>query len=97
MIAFVRWGTGGSALVCVCNFSGRPHEDYRLPLPFTGEWDEVLNTDADLYGGSGVGNMGVVTATEQPYGDQPGRAPPCDCLRSARCGSPAAGAEAAVY
>ena len=74
VIGFVRWGKDGEALVCVCNFSGRPHESYRLPLPFAGDWDEVLNTDAELYGGSGVGNLGVVTATEQPYGDQPASA-----------------------
>ena len=74
VIAFVRWGTGGEALVCVCNFSGRPHEQYRLPFPFAGVWNEVLNTDAEVYGGSGVGNLGAVTALEEPYGDQPASA-----------------------
>ncbi|MCX6397527.1 MAG: 1,4-alpha-glucan branching protein GlgB [Propionibacteriales bacterium] len=74
VIAFVRWGTGGEALVCVCNFSGRPHEQYRLPFPFAGTWREVLNTDAEPYGGSGVGNLGAVTAVDQPYGDQPASA-----------------------
>jgi 1,4-alpha-glucan branching enzyme len=74
VIAFVRWARDGRALVCVVNFSGRPHEDYRLPLPFAGAWSEVLNTDAGTYGGSGVGNLGTVTATAQPYGDQPASA-----------------------
>jgi len=74
VIAFIRWSRDGEALVCVCNFSGRPHEDYRLPLPRSGSWQEVLNTDAETYGGSGVGNLGVVTATDQPYGDQPASA-----------------------
>jgi 1,4-alpha-glucan branching enzyme len=74
VIAFVRWGTNGEALVCVCNFSGRPHEQYQLPLPFAGVWNEVLNTDAELYGGSGVGNLGAVTALDQPYADQPASA-----------------------
>ena len=41
-----------------------PHEGYRLGLPSAGEWREVLNTDAEVYGGSGVGNLGGVTATE---------------------------------
>jgi 1,4-alpha-glucan branching enzyme len=71
VIAFVRWGNRGEALVCVCNFSGRPQEHYRLPLPFAGEWDEVVNTDADVYGGSGVGNLGAVTALEEPHFGQP--------------------------
>jgi 1,4-alpha-glucan branching enzyme len=70
----VRWALDGRALVCVCNFSGRPHESYRLPLPFAGAWREAVNTDATPYGGSGVGNLGVVTAVDQPYGDQPASA-----------------------
>ena len=39
-----------------------PHEGYRLGLPFAGRWDEVLNTDATAYVGSGVGNFGGVEA-----------------------------------
>ncbi len=74
VIAFVRWSRSGQALVCVCNFSGRPQEDYRVPLPFAGDWHEVINTDAEAYGGSGVGNLGVVVAEPQPYGDQPASA-----------------------
>ena len=64
-VAFLRWGSDGSALVCVTNFSAVPHEGYRLGLPFAGEWTEVINTDAETYGGSGVGNLGTVTAHEQ--------------------------------
>jgi 1,4-alpha-glucan branching enzyme len=74
VIAFVRWGNQGEALVCVCNFSGMPHENYHLPLPFEGPWNEVVNTDADAYGGSGVGNMGTVTAHAEPYHGQPASA-----------------------
>lgn len=48
-------------LVCVTNFSAVPH-DYRLGLPVAGQWSEVLNTDAEGYGGSGVGNLGTVHA-----------------------------------
>ena len=46
----------------VCNFSGGPVRDYDLQLPAGGRWDEVLNTDAPQFGGSGVGNLGVVEA-----------------------------------
>ena len=49
-------------LACVVNFSGTPHHGYRIGLPFAGRWREVLNTDAELYGGSGVGNLGGVDA-----------------------------------
>ena len=56
--SFLRWDDHGGALVCISNFSSVPHEGYRLGLPFGGRWDEVLNTDADVYSGSGVGNFG---------------------------------------
>jgi 1,4-alpha-glucan branching enzyme len=38
------------------------HDHYRLPLPHDGAWREVLNSDAAVYGGSGRGNMGRITA-----------------------------------
>jgi hypothetical protein len=53
---------------------GRPAEDYRLGLPVGGTWDEVLNTDADAYSGSGVGNLGSVTATDEGWNNQPASA-----------------------
>jgi 1,4-alpha-glucan branching enzyme len=49
-------------VACVANFSGGPHKDYRVGLPRAGRWREVMNTDAQTYGGSGWGNMGVVEA-----------------------------------
>ena len=38
------------------------HGQYRLPFPQDGTWREALNSDAGLYGGSGQGNLGGVTA-----------------------------------
>ncbi|MGC5011077.1 1,4-alpha-glucan branching protein GlgB [Streptosporangium sp. DT93] len=64
--SFLRSAEDGSALVCVANFSGAPHQEYRLGLPFPGRWEEVLNTDAYDYAGSGVGNFGSVEAVEEP-------------------------------
>ena len=58
-------------LACVANFAGVPHEGYQIGLPRSGRWDEVLNTDADLYAGSGTGNLGSVTAIDQPRHGQP--------------------------
>ena len=58
----------------VANFSGSPKPDYRVGLPFAGRWREVLNTDADDYGGSGVGNFGGVNAEEQPWHGRPASA-----------------------
>jgi 1,4-alpha-glucan branching enzyme len=45
-----------------------------VALPFAGEWEELVNTDATEYGGSGVGNYGAVTATEQPWAGRPASA-----------------------
>jgi 1,4-alpha-glucan branching enzyme len=69
--SFLRWGSDGSVLACVVNFAGVPHEGYRLGLPRPGLWEESLNTDADLYTGSGVGNLGAVIATTSPWHGQP--------------------------
>ncbi|WP_181312813.1 1,4-alpha-glucan branching protein GlgB [Nocardioides campestrisoli] len=74
VFAFLRRAPGADDLVCVANFAAVPHEDYRLGLPTAGTWSEVLNTDADPYGGSGVGNLGTVEATEDPWHDQPASA-----------------------
>jgi 1,4-alpha-glucan branching enzyme len=46
----------------ISNFTPVPRHDYVLPLPAPGQWREILNTDAGAYGGSGMGNMGGVTA-----------------------------------
>jgi 1,4-alpha-glucan branching enzyme len=69
--SWLRWGTDGSALACVVNFSGGPHEEYRVGLPHGGTWNEVVNTDAEMYGGSGVGNLGAVVAEEVPWHGRP--------------------------
>ncbi|GAA4693900.1 1,4-alpha-glucan branching protein GlgB [Nocardioides nanhaiensis] len=71
--SFVRTAPDAPDLVCVTNFSAVPHEGFRLGLPATGIWQELLNTDAEAYGGSGVGNLGVVEA--QPAGSLDSEAP----------------------
>jgi 1,4-alpha-glucan branching enzyme len=72
--SFLRQDPGHSVLACVANFAGHPHENYRVGLPHAGSWREVLNTDAEPYGGSGWGNMGAVEATEEPWHGQPASA-----------------------
>jgi 1,4-alpha-glucan branching enzyme len=69
--SFLRFGDDGSVLACVANFSAVPHEGYKIGLPHAGRWDEVLNTDAEVYFGSGVGNFGGVEATEVSWHGQP--------------------------
>ena len=55
----------------VCNFTPVPRHQYRLGLPYGGAWTERLNTDATVYGGSGMGNFGTVSARAEPYGGRP--------------------------
>ncbi len=72
--SWLRWDGDGGVIACIANFSAVPHLDYRIGLPFAGEWDEVLNTDAHVYGGSGVGNLGVVTAEDLAWHARPASA-----------------------
>ena len=72
--SFLRFGDDGSALACVSNFSSVPHDQYRLGLPYAGRWAEVVNTDAEVYFGSGVGNFGGVDAVEETWHGQPASA-----------------------
>ncbi|MFI9815675.1 1,4-alpha-glucan branching protein GlgB [Saccharothrix variisporea] len=74
VLSFVRVGEDGSLLACIANFAGMPHHDYRVGLPVAGRWREVVNTDSEVYGGSGVGNMGGVEAEEKPWHGRPASA-----------------------
>jgi len=71
VFSFQRRAADGAALVCVANFAAEPHHDYRLPMPTAGEWEEVVNTDAEAYTGSGVGNLGTVTAVAGEHAGRP--------------------------
>jgi len=59
VIAFFRRGTSGTSLV-VHNMTPVPRHGYRIGVPHAGLWTEILNTDAEIYGGSGQGNLGGV-------------------------------------
>ena len=97
IFSFVRRGSDGSELVCVANFSAVPHDNYRIGMPAAGEWREVLNTDADGYAGSGVGNFGSVTADGEGVarpagvGRRPGAPARCGLVRTPRLRRPRCG------
>jgi 1,4-alpha-glucan branching enzyme len=61
-------------IACIANFSALPHLQYRVGLPQAGRWREVLNTDAVIYGGSGVGNLGGIDAVPEPWHGRPASA-----------------------
>jgi 1,4-alpha-glucan branching enzyme len=67
VLAFARFGEDGTApVVVVCNFTPMPRENYRVGVPSGGFWNEVLNTDAEIYAGSNMGNLGGVSASDVP-------------------------------
>ena len=70
--AYIRTGNDGDApVLVVCNFTPLPRYEYRLGVPVSGPWQEIVNTDAAAYGGSNVGNSGTVHASGESSHDQP--------------------------
>ena len=69
--SFLRLAPNGEQVACVVNFAAVPHENYRIGLPKAGTWNEIVNTDSQLYGGSGVGNLGSVRTEDRQWHGQP--------------------------
>ncbi|MGV8884220.1 MAG: 1,4-alpha-glucan branching protein GlgB [Microbacteriaceae bacterium] len=74
VVSFLRWDHEGNPIAVLMNFNGNPVGPYRVGLPFSGTWEEILNTDATEYGGSGVGNYGAVQATDDGWAGRPASA-----------------------
>jgi 1,4-alpha-glucan branching enzyme len=67
IISFLRRAENGSDfLLFCCNFTPVPRENYRFGVPEPGVYDEILNTDSELFGGSNMGNGGIVVSDMQP-------------------------------
>lgn len=60
--AFIRQSASGEKILCVFNLTAIVQSNYRIGVPVAGYWQELLNTDATTYGGSGVGNLGGISA-----------------------------------
>jgi 1,4-alpha-glucan branching enzyme len=72
VVAFARLDAKGEQpVVCVLNLSPVARYDYRVGMPLCCRWKELVNTDSDYYGGSGVGNLGGVETEAVPWHDQP--------------------------
>ena len=71
-VSFIRKGHSGHDIVAVvCNFTPITHFNYRIGVPSSGFWKELLNSDARQYGGSGQGNLGGVEAAPVPFHGRP--------------------------
>jgi len=72
VLSWLRLGNDGTPpVLVVCNFTPVPRHGFSLGLPFGGTWVERLNTDAEAYGGSGMGNLGAVHAEQIPSHGRP--------------------------
>jgi 1,4-alpha-glucan branching enzyme len=74
--AFLRWSADGNEVVaCAANLTPVPREDYRIGLPWAGEWQVLLDTNATYFGGTGQGGCRAVWAgDDEPHQGQPASA-----------------------
>ncbi|MGE0714941.1 MAG: 1,4-alpha-glucan branching protein GlgB [Alphaproteobacteria bacterium] len=72
VFAFLRLDPRGAPpVLAVVNMTPMPRHDYRIGVPTAGRWNEIVNTDAARYGGSGVGNLGAADSIAIPsHGEQ---------------------------
>ncbi|HZI11547.1 MAG TPA: 1,4-alpha-glucan branching protein GlgB [Myxococcus sp.] len=75
VLAFVRRSRQpGRHVVCIANLSPTPRENYRVGFPLHTRYVELLNTDAEQYGGSNMGNMGGLHTEPTGWDGQPASA-----------------------
>jgi 1,4-alpha-glucan branching enzyme len=63
---FCRFARNGETILVVLNFTPEPQYDYGVGVPHAGKFVELLNSDAEIYGGSNIGNLGDITVTDKP-------------------------------
>jgi 1,4-alpha-glucan branching enzyme len=72
VIVYERRGEEGDPVIVVAlNFTPVPRTGYRVGVPEGGVWEEILNTDALAFGGSGQGNLGAVEAAPVQWHGRP--------------------------
>jgi len=83
-LSYIRRDKHGGAVVVILNLTPVPRYDYRLGVPEGGFYKEVMNTDAEMYGGSNMGNGGGVDSESTAWMGQPHSVcmtlPPLSCL-----------------
>ena len=71
-LTYIRYGQDqNDCVICACNFTPVPREQYRMGVPRSGLYKELLNSDSEIYGGSNKGNFGGVQADSIPWHNQP--------------------------
>ena len=69
VVTFIR-RNGDHDVICAFNFTPVPRHQYRIGVPRVARYDEIFDSDATIYGGSGQGNMGGVEAVPYPWNGQ---------------------------
>jgi 1,4-alpha-glucan branching enzyme len=67
VLTYLRKDKHGKAVLVAINFTPVPRYNYRVGVPEGGHWQELINSDASVYGGSGLGNFGGVHADEHSH------------------------------
>jgi 1,4-alpha-glucan branching enzyme len=70
ILVFERRARSGEHVLVLCNFTPVVRHGWRIGVPQAGTWAELINTDADVYGGSNVVN-GPLTSEPVPWQGQP--------------------------
>jgi 1,4-alpha-glucan branching enzyme len=71
VLTYLRKDRNGRPVLAVCNFTPVPRDEYKVGVPEGGYWRELLNSDAPVYGGSGIGNLGGVHASPEMVHGRP--------------------------
>ena len=72
IFSFIRKGNNAEdTLIFICNFTPVVYHDFRVGVPFNGEYKEVFNSDKDIYGGSNQLNTGVIKSDNIGYHGRP--------------------------
>ena len=66
VVSFLRRGKAGEVMVTIINFTPVPRDGYRIGVPAAGAYEEVINSDSHIYGGSNLGNAGLVFTEPVP-------------------------------
>ena len=68
VLSFIRLAANGDTVLVLCNFTPVGRHDYRIGVAQAGCYREIINTDATVYGGSGVGNGDLQTEPVAAHG-----------------------------
>ncbi|MCI2254242.1 1,4-alpha-glucan branching protein GlgB [Domibacillus sp. PGB-M46] len=71
ILSFIRKDKEGNPIVIVCNFGEYGYSDYKVGVPEAGQYEEVLNSDRALYGGSNQVNNGSIETVSDTFHGQP--------------------------